>query len=743
MEAGAKESAGGEGAAAAAAGEDPTAREARKRYERLLAVRSKATKGKGAWYWTHLEPILVTAAGAAYPSAAKLRCALCASLFSASNPSRTASEHLKRGACPNFFSPSSTAASDPAASLAAPVDPVPISSLPPASPRVRPHRLLIRQRPDAVPPHQSKPPLLLSGGKEDLVALARLEDRVKKLKSPMISPATLPKPQADSALALVADWVFESAGAVSPSALDHPKFQSFLNQVGLSSIPSRQLVFSFLDARHQEVLSEFEARIRDAAFFQLASNGWKSSATSSEHTMVSFAVNLPNGTTLFHRTLLTTGRTTSDYAEEILWDAVIKLSNDRSDRCAGVVADRFGTKALRSLEGRSRRMVNISCQLEAFNNLLVDFAQYLPTFARASANCSKLGNFINTHSRVLSIFNKYQLEEHGHTRLLRSRSSPTDSSNKPTDFPAYFAVLEDVMDFVRPIQMAVLDDDYKLVSAEEPIARDMAELIQDGRFWTELEAVHSLVTLVKSIASEIETELPLIGQCLPLWDELRSKVREWRAKFSNFDGSLVENLIEKRFQKNYRPAWSAAFVLDPLFLVKNTSGKYLPPFSRLSPEQEKEVDQLIMRLVSPEDAHIVLMELMKWRSEGLDPLYAQAVQVKDHDPSTGKMRIANPQSRRLVWETCLSEFKFLQQVAVRLIFLHATSGGLKRNSTFKQWMRAHALSPAAQKIAFLTAHSKIGRRDFATEEEKDAELLKMVDDDDDIVSEFVEASSSA
>ncbi|KAL0409583.1 UNVERIFIED_CONTAM: hypothetical protein Sradi_1892700 [Sesamum radiatum] len=36
--------------------------------------------------------------------AVKLRCSLCDAVFSASNPSRTASEHLKRGTCPNFAS---------------------------------------------------------------------------------------------------------------------------------------------------------------------------------------------------------------------------------------------------------------------------------------------------------------------------------------------------------------------------------------------------------------------------------------------------------------------------------------------------------------------------------------------------------------------------------------------------------------------------------------------------------------
>ncbi|KAI3682020.1 hypothetical protein L2E82_50331 [Cichorium intybus] len=78
-----------------------------KRYEGLVMVRTKAIKGKGAWYWAHLEPILAHNPDTGLPKAVKLRCCLCGAVFSASNPSRTASEHLKRGTCPNFNSDSS------------------------------------------------------------------------------------------------------------------------------------------------------------------------------------------------------------------------------------------------------------------------------------------------------------------------------------------------------------------------------------------------------------------------------------------------------------------------------------------------------------------------------------------------------------------------------------------------------------------------------------------------------------
>ncbi|CAI9291405.1 unnamed protein product [Lactuca saligna] len=91
------------------------------------------------------------------------------------------------------------------------------------------------------------------------------------------------------------------------------------------------------------------------------------------------------------------------------------------------------------------------------------------------------------------------------------------------------------------------------------------------------------------MAQEIEKEKPRIGQCLPLWEELRLKIKDWCAKFH-----VNENHADKVFDK---------------------------------------------RLVSCEEAHIALMELMKWRTEGLDPVYAQAIQLKQRDPVTGKLQV--------------------------------------------------------------------------------------------------------
>ncbi|XP_031097934.1 uncharacterized protein LOC116002068 [Ipomoea triloba] len=791
--------------------EELTAKTVRKRYEGLVMVRTKAIKGKGAWYWAHLEPILVPNSETGLPKAVKLRCALCDAVFSASNPSRTASEHLKRGTCPNFNS-----VAKPISSVPPPPPPsaVPVTAPPPSTASSHHHNHRKRNSsgtghrggttsgastPTAayqVPPlaivdpsrlayspvdlayspvasmatsivtagcstttvaaaaaavgggggsmYPQQQQLVLSGGKEDLGALAMFEDSVKKLKSPKTSPGpTLSKSQVDAALDSLADWVYECCGSVSFSSLDHPKFKAFLNQVGLPSISRKEFAGPRLDAKYEEAKAESEFKIRDAMFFQIAADGWKAKNPGhvGEENLVNLSVNLPNGTSVFRRAVLTSGYVPSKYAEEVLWDTITEICGQSVHQCVGIVGDKFKGKALRNLENQHHWMVNISCQYQAFNSLIKDFGKELPLFKIATENCIKLANFINNKSQIRNSFHKYQLQEYGHAGLLRV---PMHGYER-LDFGPVYTLVEDILSSARALQLVLLDESYKVVSMEEPYARGIEEMMRSPQFWNELEAVHSLVKLIKTMLQDIETDKPRVGQCLPLWEELRVKMKDWCSKFHVAEGP-VEKLIERRFNKNYHPAWAAAFILDPLYLIKDASGKYLPPFKYLTPEQEKDVDKLITRLVSREEAHIALMELMKWRTEGLDPVYAQAVQLKQRDPNTGKMKLENPQSSRLVWETYLTEFKALGKVAVRLIFLHATSCGFKCNLSFLRWVGAQSHSRVgvdrAQKLIFIAAHSKLEKRDYSNEEDKDAELFAMSNGEDDMLNEvFVDTSS--
>lgn len=789
--------------------EDMASKAVNKRYEGLMMVRAKAIKGKGAWYWAHLEPILVKNPDTSVSKAVKLKCGLCDAVFSASNPSRTASEHLKRGTCPNFNAVSSR----PSVVVGHSLSPLPLSSIPSPSVHVsnnnssdhnavsvcnnnnininsvnhhhsssnnynrkrsknqqqqqliggnslaiveskryeltHSHTHMSYDSPSHAQAQAQAQHLVLSGGKDDLGPLAMLEDSVKKLKSPKTKPGpVLNKDQVDSAVELLADWFYDSYGSVSFSSLDHPKFRAFLGQVGLPLTSRREVLDARLDLKFVEAKTESEARVREAMFLQVASDGWKTKACcgGEDGGLVKFMVNLPNGTSVYQKAVITGGAVGSKYAEEILWETVMGICGSGNgngvQRCVGIIADKFKGKALRNLEVQNQWMVNLSCQLQGFVSLIKDFSRELPVFRRVSENCLKIADFVNSKPQIRNSLRKCKMGELECVGLIRVPSSKCDCKES---FVPVMVMLEDILSSARVLNMVVLDDSVKDECMDDPVAGELVGLIQNEMFWNELDAVYSLVKLVKGMAQEIEVDRPLIGQCIPLWEELRSKVKSWCTKFS-ISEEPVEKIIEKRFRKNYHPAWSAAFILDPLYLMRENSGKYLPPFKCLTQEQEKDVDKLITRLVSREEAHFALMELMKWRSEGLDPLYAQAVQVKQRDPMTGKMKIANPQSSRLVWETCLSEYKSLGKVAVRLIFLHATSFGFKCNWSFTKWVCLQRNSRTGlervQKMMFVAAHAKLERRDFSNEEEKDAEMFTTSGGEDDMLNEvFADASS--
>ncbi|CAH8388956.1 unnamed protein product [Eruca vesicaria subsp. sativa] len=168
--------------------EELTVKALNKRYEGLMTVRTKAVKGKGAWYWTHLEPTLVRNTDTGLPKAVKLRCSLCDAVFSASNPSRTASEHLKRGTCPNFNSSAVNPSPPPSSSSSSPLahrkrlssGAVPSRLNPPPPPSyhvtpitvVDPARFCGGELHYSAPPPPPPPHLMLSGGKDDLELLA-------------------------------------------------------------------------------------------------------------------------------------------------------------------------------------------------------------------------------------------------------------------------------------------------------------------------------------------------------------------------------------------------------------------------------------------------------------------------------------------------------------------------------------------------------------------------------------------
>ncbi|ERN03035.1 hypothetical protein AMTR_s00181p00023370 [Amborella trichopoda] len=121
-------------------------------------------------------------------------------------------------------------------------------------------------------------------------------------------------------------------------------------------------------------------------------------------------------------------------------------------RCVGIVVDRFKAKALRNLESENHWM---------------------------------------EHDTV------------GLIRVLRENHFSDAFSGK--NFPLIFPTLEDIMATVRALQLVVMDDSFKLLRSQNPLAREVEDIIGDMGFWTQLEAVLSLTKSAMTMAQEIET----------------------------------------------------------------------------------------------------------------------------------------------------------------------------------------------------------------------------------------------
>ncbi|XP_057967870.1 uncharacterized protein LOC131157602 [Malania oleifera] len=646
-----------------------------KRYNGLVMVRKKAVTGKGAWYWYHLEPILFQNEDTGAAKAIKLRCGLCSALFSASNPSRTATEHFRRGSCPNFHNPEAAHSNDmryeprPYDQLALPAPVAPLAMI--------------------TAPHFSEPP-----------------------NTNQPRRAQLNQPQTETALNLLSEWFYESCGYISFSTLDHPKFKAFLNHLGIPNASRSDIFGAKLDAKYERVKFRSESKLQEAMFFQISTDGWRKEKhrSSSAHlnALANITLNLPNGSSLFHKVLfLETSNPSSDYIRDILWSTIVEISGSNVFRCAGIVADvgNVNSAVLRQLELQNHWMVNITCQFKAVHKLLQDFLSDLPLFGSTASICFKIAQKLKYH-----YFD----------------GTSSSLSHQPYGSLDYSTAMILAVDNVAQLFSQSGHGLKERVISLDPSDRELSDTIEDSKFCENLKSVASLINFIKTSLQEIKEDQPCLGQCLPLWKELKVRIVCWCSNF-NIDEKPVMELVNRRFEKNYHEAWAASYVLDPLYLVEDNCGRYLPPFKFLTSEQEKDVVKIIKRLTQNEEAHIALMELMKWRTEGLDSAYAQAVQAKERDPITGKMRLVNPRGNRLIWETYLSEFRVLRQVAARLIFLRATTRKLNCNHLFLSWVHSKNHSKEtierAQKVLFVSSHQRLEKEAFSDDEGKDAELF--------------------
>ncbi|XP_051121620.1 uncharacterized protein LOC127245019 [Andrographis paniculata] len=491
--------------------------------------------------------------------------------------------------------------------------------------------------------------------------------------------------QIAAAVDLLLDWFFESGGAVAFSSLENLKFKAILRHLGLPELSRHDIVTTRLESMYDRARTESEARINNAEFFQIASDCCWSNADDDDWNgyLVNFTINLPNGTRLFHRAMHCSGGALPEqYMEEVLRETVRRVSGDNLTRCVRIVADKRFATSLKSLEVENRWMVNVPCLLRGLSSLIKDLCQNLPLFVTVAEKCLKVANVINSRHEI-----RNYLEKAFVLRFIRVPSPKHDASKNSRHF---FEMLEDILSCSQTLNF---DDSLKFVS----------DIIRDVAFWNNVEATHSLVNFILSTCEEVKMDRPMIGQCFPIWKALKDKLKELCSKHGIVEGP-VDKIVEKRFRKCYHPVWSAAFVLDP-FLGERSRERELSPAVQSLDERARE-----QRRASRDPNAFGGRS-----SNGID----RTREVKLRDPMRGKMKVANLQSSRLVWSTCLKGFESLGKVAVWVLFLHAIcSCGIEWDSSFVRWFRGRGNCPIAEKLVLVAAETKLGRREMVCSEER-------------------------
>ncbi|KAK9825566.1 hypothetical protein WJX74_006706 [Apatococcus lobatus] len=671
-------------------------------YEKLSRQKEHSER-TGTWFWPHLEPVAFSQEGNV--TSVRLRCLHCQQHMAASNPSRTATEHLRSGCCKNFKEKHGDIVAAHAA-LTNPPDP-------PASTRKR------------VPTHLAYPPPgadISTSTKREPDAQQTLQSNLKKVRQSEGSAAGHPvsgrmvgRLQVDASMAALCDFLYEACSSIPAAAFDHPQLRRALTLLGAAAPPRLDITGARLDARYEEVRGASLAKLRSSASFQLASDGWAAAVRAGEGStrLINIMVNLPSGSTLFQKVVSLEGPSVTDASlEETLQAAVNELPNGQSRSCLGVVTDADAAlkPGLERLEAANPWLLACACQRQAIAALLSDLVAALPRAQSTICTIrSLLGYFDATPAArdCLAHAMTTQLQ-----RILPLRLPPEVECNGV----ASVGMMQDMQAASKAFQAVLLDPVMRQLMAPGSPTLEMCTTLSNLQLWGDLDSTLNLLLPIRDIVLALQADRPTLSQCLPLWNVIREQAERWGQTCAE-DKQIALEVVEKRFQANYHKAWAASYVLDPLYLLPASSNdRWVPPSEKMTAEQQADAETIIKRL-APTDAlrAQALVEFTRFRFEGVDPEYARAVQLRQRNPRTNQEEVPNSQVRRVLWESHLAGYTVLSQAAIRLMSLHATACGPRRDGT--RWALLHKgasqiTRDRAHKMLLIASQGMLDRKDF-------------------------------
>ncbi len=225
----------------------------------------------------------------------------------------------------------------------------------------------------------------------------------------------------------------------------------------------------------------------------------------------------------------------------------------------------------------------------------------------------------------------------------------------------------------------------------------------------------------------LEADKPLLGQLLPTWWQLEEGFKVWVVKYPNLkikrnensraEGHLISEGVlitfSSRFNKHYQPGMAAAYCLDPInFLPQSSnSNQMCPPFAKLNESEYSDVISTIKRLSGAPtddavDLEIEKLEMCDW-SKRMNAA-ASAMVARPGEPLKSFDVHRNFYSVKSDFE-----LPYTTIASGKLIGFHATTGAVERN--WNLWGRIYtsarnSLDPQrAEKLVFIKANTTTTR----------------------------------
>jgi hypothetical protein len=251
-----------------------------------------------------------------------------------------------------------------------------------------------------------------------------------------------------------------------------------------------------------------------------------------------------------------------------------------------------------------------------------------------------------------------------------------------------------------------------------------------SNYWPELDIVLTIAVPVHKAITLVEADRPMVSQMLPMWDSIEAAAKEWHDNYSVYssdddgEGKTLQQVVKQRFNKNYHPVWTLAYLLDPLNFVPS-GDTFLPNLgaSFLNLDKLQGADKLLKRLAPAGKAADLLLEWMELKEDGCGEAVADYVKaVQRVQVSTGVVKLVPTEKRRLVWTSQLAKkYPLLAKVADRVLSLHATSCAPERNWSKWRWVyrenRSRLLLERAEKMIFVSSHAALKARKLKVDDD--------------------------